>query len=85
MEYFVELEYLHVSIWWYKLDSIDEVNNPEMWPKANPNIGKTVSYEVYQLDVDRAEKSLPHVMISSQKDSAFRWKGIHISSRTKRP
>ena len=47
----------HVSIWWYKLDSIDEVPNPEMWPKANPNIGKTVTYETYQLDVDRAEKA----------------------------
>lgn len=47
----------HVSIWWYKLDSIDEVANPEMWVKANPNIGKTVSYETYQLDVDRAEKA----------------------------
>lgn len=47
----------HVSIWWYKLDSIDEVSNPNMWPKANPNIGKTVSYETYQLDVERAEKA----------------------------
>lgn len=47
----------HVSIWWYKLDSIDEVPNPEMWLKANPNIGKTVSYEVYQQDVERAEKA----------------------------
>jgi phage terminase large subunit-like protein len=47
----------HVSIWWYKLDTIDEVNNPEMWSKANPNIGKTVTYETYQLDVDRAEKN----------------------------
>ena len=47
----------HVSIWWYKLDSIDEVSNPEMWVKANPNIGKTVSYETYQLDVERAEKA----------------------------
>lgn len=47
----------HVSIWWYKLDSIDEVSDPNMWPKANPNIGKTVSYETYQLDVDRAEKA----------------------------
>ena len=47
----------HVSIWWYKLDSIDEVNNPDMWRKANPNIGKTVSYETYQLDVERAEKA----------------------------
>lgn len=47
----------HVSIWWYKLDSIDEVANPEMWLKANPNLGKTVSYETYQLDVDRAENA----------------------------
>lgn len=48
---------LHVSIWWYKLDSVDEVAEPEMWLKANPNLGKTVSYEVYQLDVERAEKA----------------------------
>jgi phage terminase large subunit-like protein len=47
----------HVSIWYYKLDSIDEVADPEMWMKANPNIGKTVTYETYQLDVDRAEKA----------------------------
>ena len=47
----------HTSIWWYKLDSIDEVSNPEMWLKANPNLGKTVSYETYQLDVERAEKA----------------------------
>lgn len=47
----------HVSIWWYKLDSMDEINDPEMWMKANPNIGKTVSYETYQLDVERAEKA----------------------------
>lgn len=47
----------HVSIWWYRLDSIDEVPIPDMWVKANPNIGKTVAYEVYQLDVERAEKA----------------------------
>lgn len=49
----------HVSIWWYKLDSIDEVGMPEMWPKANPNIGKSpsVTYETYQLEVERAEKA----------------------------
>ena len=47
----------HVSIWWYKLDSVDEVANPDMWRKANPNLGKTVSYETYQLDVERAEKA----------------------------
>lgn len=47
----------HVSIWYYKLDSIDEVADPNLWIKAQPNLGKTVSYEVYQLDVDRAEKA----------------------------
>lgn len=47
----------HVSIWYYRLDSIEEVGNPKMWIKANPNIGKTVSYETYQLDVEKAEKS----------------------------
>lgn len=46
----------HVSIWWYKLDSIDEVNRPDMWIKAQPNIGKTVTYETYQLAVEKAEK-----------------------------
>jgi phage terminase large subunit-like protein len=52
-------EYLapHVSIWHYKLDSVEEVADPAMWPKAQPNIGKTVSYETYQLDVERAEKA----------------------------
>ena len=47
----------HVSIWWYKLDDVKEVGDPTMWEKANPNIGKTVSYETYQLDVERAEKA----------------------------
>ena len=47
----------HVSIWYYKLDSIDEVADPSMWIKANPNLGKTVTYETYQLDVERAEKA----------------------------
>jgi len=47
----------HVSIWWYKLDSVDEVGNPDMWLKANPNLGKTVSYETYQQEVERAEKA----------------------------
>jgi phage terminase large subunit-like protein len=47
----------HTSIWWYKLDSLDEVADPEMWLKANPNLGKTVRYETYQLDVERAEKA----------------------------
>lgn len=47
----------HVSIWYYKLDSIEEVANPQMWLKANPNLGITVSYETYQLEVERAEKA----------------------------
>lgn len=47
----------HVSIWWYKLDDIEEVNDPSMWLKANPNLDKTVTYETYQLDVERAEKA----------------------------
>lgn len=47
----------HVSIWWYKLDDLQEINDPSMWLKANPNLGKTVSYETYQLDVERAEKA----------------------------
>lgn len=47
----------HVSIWWYKLDSLDEVPHPEYWLKANPNLGKTVTYETYQLDVDRVEQA----------------------------
>jgi phage terminase large subunit-like protein len=47
----------HVSIWYYKLDDVDEVGNPEMWLKAQPNLGKTVTYDTYQLDVERAEKA----------------------------
>lgn len=47
----------HVSIWYYKLDDIDEINDPRMWVKANPNLGYTVSFETYQLDVERAEKA----------------------------
>ena len=47
----------HVSIWWYKLDSVDEVSDPEMWIKANPGLGRTVTYETYQLDVERAEQA----------------------------
>ena len=47
----------HTSIWWYKLDSLDEVSNPDVWLKANPNLGKTVTYETYQLAVERAENT----------------------------
>lgn len=47
----------HTSIFWYRLDDIKEVGNPDMWIKANPNIGKTVSYETYQIEVDRAENN----------------------------
>ena len=50
----------NVSIWWYKLDSVDEVKDPEMWVKANPNLGKTIQYDVYHQDVERAENT-PHV------------------------
>jgi phage terminase large subunit-like protein len=52
-----EYEAPHISIFYYKLDDIEEVGQPEMWPKANPNIGLTVSYEAYHLDVERAEKA----------------------------
>lgn len=47
----------HVSIFWYKLDSVEEINNPDLWVKANPNLGETVTYETYQLEVERAEKA----------------------------
>ena len=47
----------HISIWWYKLDSVEEVSDPDTWLKANPNLGKTVTYETYQKDVERAEKA----------------------------
>ena len=59
LESILKGEYInpHVSIFYYKLDSVDEVGNPELWIKANPNLGKTVSYETYQLDVERAEKA----------------------------
>ena len=58
LESILKGEYInpHVSIWYYKLDSVDEVANPNMWVKANPNLGKTTSYEAYQLEVERAEK-----------------------------
>ncbi len=52
-----EYQAIHTSIWYYKLDSIDEVSNPAMWIKAQPNLDRTVSYETYQLDVERAEKA----------------------------
>jgi phage terminase large subunit-like protein len=47
----------HISIWHYKLDEVEEISNPETWLKANPNLGKTVTYDVYHLDVERAEKA----------------------------
>jgi phage terminase large subunit-like protein len=52
-----DYEAQHVSIWYYRLDNIDEVSDPNMWEKAQPNIGKTVQFEAYQLDVERAEKA----------------------------
>lgn len=74
----------HVSIWWYRLDSIDEVANPDMWVKANPNIGKTVSYETYQLDVERAEKAPANRNDILAKDLVYQWKVTHISSLMKK-
>lgn len=67
----------HVSIWWYKLDSIDEVADPDMWKKAQPNIGKTVSYETYQLDVEKAEK-----VPSSRNDILAKRFGIPMEGYT---
>ena len=67
----------HVSIWYYKLDSVDEVSDPEMWLKANPNLGKTVTYETYQLDVDRAEKAP-----ASRNDSLAKRFGIPMEGYT---
>ena len=69
----------HVSIWYYKLDSIEEVNDPDMWLKANPNLGKTVTYETYQLDVDKAENNP-----ASRNDSVFLWRVIPISLHMKK-
>ena len=67
----------HVSIWYYKLDSIDEVNQPEMWLKANPNLGCTVSYETYELDKQRAER-----VPSSRNDILAKRFGIPMEGYT---
>lgn len=67
----------HVSIWYYKLDDIKEVGNPDMWLKANPNLGQTVSYETYQLDVERAEK-----VPSSRNDILAKRFGIPLEGYT---
>lgn len=67
----------HVSIWYYKLDSIEEVADPNMWIKANPNLGKTVSYETYQLDVDRAENAP-----AARNDILAKRFGIPMEGRT---
>lgn len=67
----------HTSIWWYKLDSIDEVGDPDMWIKANPNLGKTVSYETYQLEVERAEKNP-----SSRNDTLAKRFGLPMEGYT---
>jgi hypothetical protein len=74
----------HVSIWYYKLDDAKEVAHPEMWMKAQPNIGKTVSYETYQLDVERAER-IPHLeMIFWLSVLDYLWKVIHTSLHMKK-
>ena len=67
----------HVSIWWYKLDSVEEVANPELWVKANPNLGHSVSYEAYQLDVEKAEK-----VPSSRNDILAKRFGIPMEGYT---
>ena len=67
----------HVSIWWYKLDNIEEVNDPAMWIKANPNIEEIVGYEAYQLDVERAEK-----VPSSRNDILAKRFGIPMEGYT---
>lgn len=67
----------YVSIWWYRLDSLDEINRPEMWLKANPNIGYTVQYEAYQLDVEKAEK-----VPSSRNDIIAKRFGIPMEGYT---
>ena len=72
-----ELDQPWVSIWYYKLDSIDEVGKPEMWLKANPNLGKTVSYETYQRDVDNIEKS-PH----ERNDTLAKRFGLPLEGQT---
>lgn len=79
LESILKGEYInpHVSIWYYKLDSIDEVSMPEMWLKAQPNLGKTVSYETYQLDVERAEK-----VPSSRNDILAKRFGIPLEGYT---
>ena len=68
---------IHVSIWWYKLDSVDEVAYPDMWMKANPNLGKTVTYETYQRDVERAEQNP-----SARNDILAKRFGLPMSGHT---
>lgn len=74
----------HVSIWWYKLDDIQEVGDPSKWLKANPNLGSTVTYETYQLEVERAENAPAARNDILAKGLAFRWRALLISSHTKR-
>lgn len=74
----------HTSIFWYKLDSIDEVGDPSKWLKANPNLDKTVTYETYQEAVETAEKILLRETIYLQSDSDFRWKVIRITLHMKK-
>ena len=74
----------HVSIWWYKLDSVEEVAYPDMWIKANPNLGKTVTYETYQKDVDRAETAPPPATICWQSGSGCPWRATPTTSPMRR-
>lgn len=74
----------HVSIWHYKLDELEEVSDPSMWVKANPNLGLTVTYDVYHLDVERAEKAPAARNDILAKDSVYLWRVLPISLRMKK-
>ena len=74
----------HTSIWWYKLDSIDEIGNPDMWLKANPNLGKTVSYETYHWMWKELKIIRQQEMIFLPKDLVFQWRDLLIISHMKK-
>lgn len=79
-----EYQNWHTSIWYYRLDSVEEVGDPDMWPKANPNLPITVSYETIQLDVERAEKAPATRNDILANVSEFLWRDIHIISLMKK-
>lgn len=75
----------HVSIWWYKLDDVKEVADPAMWVKANPNLGKTVTYEVYQQAVEKLSRIRQPETIFWQNVLDCPWRVTHISSPMRKP